>query len=195
MTNRRFILASASPRRAEILRNAGFEFEIIVSDADEALPSDISAAEAVRMLSGIKAESVCRRNKGAVVLGCDTVVSLDGRILGKPKDEKQAFEMLCALSGRVHKVYTGVTVTDAERTESFVSETQVEFYPLSGETIASYLATGEPSDKAGAYGIQGFGSVLVKRINGDYFSVMGLPINESARLLSEFGVIGKVMFP
>ncbi len=192
MESRRFILASASPRRAEILKRCGYEFEIIVSDADEALPDGISANEAVLLLSKIKAESVSKNNRGSVVLGCDTVVSLDGKILGKPKDETQAFEMLRSLSGRIHKVYTGVTVTDGERSESFLNETQVEFYPLSEETIASYIATGEPMDKAGAYGIQGFGSVLVRKIDGDYFSVMGLAVNESARALSRFGVKGKV---
>lgn len=192
MKNRRFILASASPRRAEILKNSGFDFDVIVSDADETLPDKIPADEAVLLLSKIKAESVCKSNEGSVVLGCDTVVSLDGNILGKPKDEAEAFEMLRTLSGKVHKVFTGVTITDGKKTESFVSETKVEFYPLSDETIHSYIATGEPMDKAGAYGIQGFGGVLVRRIDGDYFSVMGLAINESARVLSGFGIKGKV---
>ena len=192
MGNRRFILASASPRRSEILKNSGYEFEVIVSDADEALPDGIGADEAVLLLSKIKAESVSKSNRGSVVLGCDTVVSLDGKILGKPKDETQAFEMLRSLSGKIHKVYTVVTVTDGERSESFLNETQVEFYPLSEETIATYIATGEPMDKAGAYGIQGFGSVLVRKIDGDYFSVMGLAVNESARALSRFDVKGKV---
>ena len=192
MENRRFILASASPRRAEILKNAGFDFDVIVSDADESLPDKIPADEAVLLLSKIKAESVCKNNLGSVVLGCDTVVSLDGNILGKPKDEAEAFEMLRTLSGKVHKVFTGVTITDTEKTVSFVSKTKVAFYPLSDETIHSYIATGEPMDKAGAYGIQGFGGVLVRNIDGDYFSVMGLAINESARVLSEFGIKGKV---
>lgn len=192
MESKRFILASASPRRAEILTNSGYEFEVIVSDADESLPHDITADKAVLLLSKVKAESVSKNNPEAVVLGCDTVVSLGGKILGKPKDEAQAFEMLRSLSGKIHKVYTGVTVTDGERSESFLNETQVEFYPLSDDTISSYIATGEPMDKAGSYGIQGYGSVLVKRIDGDYFSVMGLAVNESARALSRFGVKGKV---
>lgn len=192
MKEKRFILASASPRRAEILKNAGFDFEIIVSDADESLPDNIPVSEAVLRLSKVKAESVSKNHPGAVVLGCDTVVSLDGTIMGKPKNDRHAFEMLNALSGKIHQVYTGVTVTDGEKTESFFTETEVEFYPLSNETIASYIATKEPADKAGAYGIQGFGSVLVKRINGDYFSVMGLPVNESARVLARFGVKGKI---
>lgn len=192
MKEKRFILASASPRRAEILKNAGFDFEIIVSDADESLPDSIPVSEAVLRLSKVKAESVSKKYPGAVVLGCDTVVSLDGTVMGKPKDDRHAFEMLNALSGKIHQVYTGVTVTDGEKNESFFTETEVEFYPLSDETIASYIATKEPADKAGAYGIQGFGSVLVKKINGDYFSVMGLPVNESARVLARFGVKGKI---
>ena len=192
MENRRFILASASPRRSEILKNAGFDFDVIVSDVDETLPEEITAHEAVLLLSKIKAESVSKNNPDCVVLGCDTVVCLSGKILGKPKTADDAFKMLSQLSGKTHTVYTGVTVTDGKKTESFLSETEVEFYPLSKETIASYIATGEPMDKAGAYGIQGFGSVLVKRIRGDYFSVMGLAVNESARVLSKFGVKGKV---
>ncbi|MGN1195423.1 MAG: Maf family protein [Acutalibacteraceae bacterium] len=190
--NKRFILASASPRRSEILKNAGFDFDVIVSDADETLPENITADEAVLLLSKIKAESVSKNNPGCVVLGCDTVVSLDGKILGKPKTQQEAFEMLSVLSGKTHKVYTGVTVTDSVKTKSFLSESSVEFYTLSDKTVRSYIETEEPMDKAGAYGIQGFGSVLVKRIDGDYFSVMGLPISESARLLADFGVKGKI---
>ena len=131
-------------------------------------------------------------NKGAVVLGCDTVVALGGKILGKPKDESEAFSMLKCLSGREHEVFTGVYITDGEKSEGFLSCTKVEFYPLSDETIRSYIATKEPMDKAGAYGIQGLGSVLVKKINGDYFTVMGLPVNECARVLSKFGIKGTV---
>lgn len=192
MREKRFILASASPRRAEILKNAGFDFEIMVSDADESLPDGIPVSEAVLRLSKVKAQSVSEKYPGAVVLGCDTIVSLDGKIMGKPKDDRHASEMLKALSGKLHKVYTGVTVTDGEKTESFFCGTEVEFHPLSDETIDSYIATKEPADKAGAYGIQGFGSVLVKRIDGDYFSVMGLPVSESARVLARFGIKGKI---
>lgn len=189
---KRFILASASPRRSEILKNAGFDFDVIVSDADESLPEDITADKAVLLLSKVKAQSVSKNHPGCVVLGCDTVVSLDGKILGKPSSKDEAFQMLSSLSGKTHKVYTGVTVTDGKTTKSFLNETSVEFYPLSRETICSYIETDEPEDKAGAYGIQGFGCVLVKRIDGDYFSVMGLPISQSARVLSEFGIRGKI---
>ena len=189
---KRFIVASASPRRKELLQNAGYDFEIIPSDADETLESGTSAAEAVEILSRIKAEAVYENNKDCVVLGCDTVVALDGVIFGKPKDKDEAFKMLESLSGKTHTVYTGVCVTDGERTRSFVSKTEVEFYELSAETIRSYIETLEPMDKAGAYGIQGYGSVLVKGIRGDYFAVMGLPVNESARILSDFGIKGKI---
>lgn len=189
---KRFIVASGSPRRKELLSNSGFEFEVIPSDADETLEEGTHAFDAVEELSKRKALSVSKKNPGAVVLGCDTVVSLGGKILGKPHNEAEAFSMLSSLSGKEHEVFTGVFVTDGEKSESFVSCTKVEFYPLSKETIESYIATKEPMDKAGAYGIQGFGSVLVKKIDGDYFTVMGLPINECARVLSRFGIKGKI---
>lgn len=189
---KRFIVASNSPRRRELLLLAGYQFEVIPSDADETLESGIDAGEAVKELSKRKALFVSRKNKGAVVLGCDTVVALGGKILGKPKDESEAFSMLKSLSGREHEVFTGVYITDGEKSEGFLSCTKVEFYPLSDETIRSYIATKEPMDKAGAYGIQGLGSVLVKKINGDYFTVMGLPVNECARVLSKFGIKGTV---
>lgn len=189
---KRFIVASNSPRRRELLSLAGYQFEVISSDADETLESGIDAGEAVKELSKRKALFVSRMNKGAVVLGCDTVVALGGKILGKPKDESEAFSMLKSLSGREHEVFTGVYITDGEKSEGFLSCTKVEFYPLSDETIRSYIATKEPMDKAGAYGIQGLGSVLVKKINGDYFTVMGLPVNECARVLSKFGIKGTV---
>lgn len=188
----RFIVASASPRRKEILKNAGYNFEVIVSKADESLVSDITPEQAVSQLAKRKALSVAENNKGAVVLGCDTVVALDGEILGKPESREQAMQMLKQLSGRTHIVYTGVCITDSQKEETFVSATEVEFYPLSVETIGSYAATNEPDDKAGAYGIQGYGSVLVKKINGDYLTVVGLPLSETARALKRFGVSGKV---
>lgn len=189
---KKFIVASNSPRRRELLGLAGYKFDVIPSDADETLESTLGAEEAVRELSKRKALSVSAQNGGSVVLGCDTVVALDGKILGKPKDEEEAFSMLKSLSGREHEVFTGVYITDGEKSESFVSCTRVEFYPLSDKTILSYIATKEPMDKAGAYGIQGLGSVLVRKICGDYFTVMGLPVNECARTLARFGIIGGV---
>lgn len=190
---RRFIVASASPRRRELLSSAGYTFEVIPSDADETLPDGISARGAVFELAKRKAHSVLKNETDAVVLGCDTVVSLDGKILGKPKTHEEAEEMLRALSGRAHEVFTGVCITDGEKEECFVSCTNVEFYPLSDETVRSYVQTEEPMDKAGAYGIQGLGSVLVKKLDGDYFTVMGLPVNKCARVLALFGIEGKVI--
>lgn len=189
---KRFILASASPRRKEILANAGFSFEIIVSDADENTTEDLSPEKTVEELAKRKAMAVLKDNEDAVVFGCDTVVAIDGKILGKPTDDEDAFNMLSMLSGEIHTVSTGVCVCSKDKTEVFSNTTEVEFYPLSEETIRSYIASGECSDKAGSYGIQGLGNVLVKEIKGDYFSVMGLPVSESARVLSKFGVYGKV---
>ena len=190
---RKFILASASPRRKEILENAGVTFDIIVSDADENITEDLTPSATVEELAKRKALAVWEENKDAVVFGCDTVVAVDGKILGKPKDDEEAFTMIKMLSGKVHTVSTGVCICAEEKISVFSNTTQVEFYPLSDETIRSYVATGESRDKAGAYGIQGFGSVLIKEIKGDYFSVMGLPVSESARVLADFGVYGKVL--
>lgn len=188
----RFILASASPRRKEILSNAGFNFEVIVSDADENISEDMTPEKTVEELAKRKALSVWESNKDAVVFGCDTVVAVDGKKLGKPADDEDAFNMLRMLSGKVHTVSTGVCICSAEKLSVFSNTTRVEFYSLSDETIKSYIATGECRDKAGAYGIQGYGRVLVKEIKGDYFSVMGLPVSQASRVLAEFGVYGKI---
>ena len=189
---KKFILASASPRRKEILQNAGFSFEIIVSDADENITESLTPSETVEELAKRKAMAVWKNNKDAVVFGCDTVVAVDGKILGKPVDDEDAFAMIKMLSGKVHTVSTGVCICDADKISVFSNTTEVEFYPLSDETIRSYIATGEGKDKAGSYGIQGYGCVLIKEIKGDYFSVMGVPVSESARVLADFGVYGKV---
>lgn len=189
---KRFILASASPRRKEILENAGFSFEIVVSDADETINESLSPDKTVEELAKRKALSVWQENRDAVVFGCDTVVAVDGKILGKPCDDDEAFGMIKSLSGKVHTVSTGVCICSEDKTEVFSNTTQVEFYPLSDETIRSYIATGEGKDKAGSYGIQGYGCVLIKEIKGDYFSVMGLPVSQAARVLASFGIYGKV---
>ena len=125
---------------------------------------------------------------GGVVLGSDTIVELRGRVFGKPRDEREACRMLRSLSGGVHRVHTGVCVTGGPAAKSFVSTAEVEFYPLSDRMIEAYVRTGDPMDKAGAYGIQGPGCVLVKRINGDFYTIMGLPAAETARLLGSFGI-------
>lgn len=189
---KKFIVASASPRRREILSNAGYSFTVIPSDADESIDEELTAEQTVMLLAKRKALAVLNDNKDAVVFGCDTVVAVDGVILGKPENDEDAFRMLRMLSGREHTVSTGVCVADKDRCECAVNTTVVEFYALSDNTIKSYITTKETCDKAGSYGIQGFGSVLVKKIEGDYFSVMGLPISQTARILSSFGIKGKV---
>ena len=189
---KRFIVASASPRRKELLSMTGYEFEIIPSDADETLPENMGAYEAVKELSKRKAFSVWEENRDAVVLGCDTVVAYDDVILGKPETEEEAEKMLLELSGKEHFVYSGVCITDGKETRQFTGSAKVKFYNLSKETVKSYVATKEPMDKAGSYGIQGIGSVLVESIEGDYFTIVGLPLSETARVLSEFGIKGKV---
>lgn len=187
-----FILASGSPRRREILENSGYVFSVIPSDCDENIKEALTPQQTVIELAKRKAFAVASENKNVVVLGCDTVVALDGKILGKPESREDAFNMLKSLSGRRHIVSSGVCITDGEKCECFENTTEVEFYSFDDETARSYLDTLEYTDKAGAYGIQGYGSVLVKEINGDYFSVMGLPVSQCARVLSFFGIEGRV---
>lgn len=180
------ILASASPRRSELMTLAGFRFDVICADIDEIVPEKALPQEVVMSLALQKAQAVAKDHRKSAVVGSDTVVALDGKILGKPRSEKEAAEMLRSLSGRIHKVYTGVAIVCGEKVTSFFEETEVEFYPLTDQEILDYVATGEPMDKAGAYGIQGRGAVLVKRINGDYFNVMGLPISKVYRELKDY---------
>ena len=179
------ILASASPRRSELMTLAGFRFDVICADIDEIVPEKALPQEVVMSLALQKAQAVAKDHRKSAVVGSDTVVALDGKILGKPRSESEAAEMLRSLSGRIHKVFTGVAIVCGEKVTSFFEETEVEFYPLTDQEILDYIATGEPMDKAGAYGIQGRGAVLVKRINGDYFNVMGLPISKVYRELKD----------
>lgn len=180
------ILASASPRRRELLTLAGIEYTVVPSACEEILPERITPEKAVQSLAEQKAADVFARFPDDTVIAADTVVALDGNILGKPKDESDAFHMLSSLSGRIHTVYTGVCIMKKDKKELFFSATDVEFYPLTEEEINRYIATGEPMDKAGAYGIQGKGALLVKKINGDYFNVVGLPIAETIKSLDGF---------
>ena len=189
-----FIVASASPRRKEILSMGGFGFRIIPSDCDETIKEKLSPEETVKVLAERKALSVLEKNENSVVLGCDTVVALGDEILGKPSDREDAFKMIKVLSGKTHRVCTGVCIADKDKTNTFVSVAEVEFYELSDETAESYVATGECDDKAGAYGIQGLGGTLVKSIKGDYYAIVGLPYAETVRVLSEFGIRGKISF-
>ena len=182
----KIILASASPRRKELLTLAGYEYEVVVSQCEEILPDGITPDKAVEELARQKAEDVFSRNPDALVIAADTVVALGNAILGKPKNEDDAFGMLSSLSGRCHTVYTGVCLMRNGKTDIFHVATDVEFYALTEDEIRRYIATGEPMDKAGAYGIQGKGFVLVKGIRGDYFNVVGLPLAETVRHLNLF---------
>lgn len=175
------ILASKSPRRQELLKYITEDFVVKSADVDETLPENITPEDAVKYLSKIKA--VPLKSSDDIVIGADTVVACDGKILGKPKDKNDAKAMLKILSGREHMVYTGVSVIYGDKTETFCAGTKVKFFDLTDEEIDNYISTGEPMDKAGAYGIQGYGSLLVEGIEGDYFNVVGLPISKLNRVL------------
>lgn len=191
----RLILASASPRRREILAQVGAEFEVIPAKGEELLTST-KPQEAVLELSRQKAEETAGRLSedagNIVVLGADTIVSLDGAILGKPKDKKDAVRMLGLLNGREHSVFTGVTMIvqgdGKEQMISFYEETRVFMYPMTKEQIQAYTETGEPLDKAGAYGIQGKCAVYIEKIVGDYYNVVGLPVAAIYQNLEKSGI-------
>ena len=172
----KLVLASKSPRRSEILRNAGIDFTVRVADADETIPDGTKPEDAVVFLAARKALAV-ERAEDETVLGADTIVVLDDKILGKPKDREDAYNMLRSLSGRVHSVFTGVCAVGNGISLTFAEETKVEFYPLTDDEINEYIDTNEPYDKAGAYGIQGIASKFIRGIQGDYFNVVGLPIS------------------
>lgn len=178
------ILASKSPRRKELLSFITTDFTVKSADVDETLPQGISPDKAVEYLSKIKAEPF--KNENDIVIGADTVVALDGKILGKPRDDADAFATLKMLSGREHSVFTGVSVIKGEKIETFSVQTKVKMFEFTDEEIEEYIATDEPFDKAGSYGIQGKGSLLVEKIDGDYFNVVGLPISRLNRVLKLF---------
>ncbi|MGN1089457.1 MAG: Maf family protein [Huintestinicola sp.] len=179
------ILASASPRRRELLGYAVKDFEIIPSDAEETLPDNIPAEESAEYLAVLKAKAVAEKYPDDTVIGCDTVVVLEGNVMGKPRDKAHAKEMLSDLSGKTHKVITGVCIFSKGRSLSFSECTEVTFYALSEKDIDDYIATGDPMDKAGAYGIQSEGCILVKEIKGDFFNVVGLPVAKLKRVLEK----------
>ena len=176
-----FILASGSPRRKELLSLITDDFKVDSAEVDETLPSGIEPDKAVEYLSKNKAQPF--RKSGKIVIGADTVVAIAGKILGKPKNEKEAFLMLKNLSGKEHSVFTGVTVIKKDKEVTFGVQTKVKFFELDDREIEDYISSGEPFDKAGAYGIQGKGSHFVEKIDGDYFNVVGLPISRLARQL------------
>ena len=183
----RVILASQSPRRRELLTLVGIAHEVRPADVDETpLPGEAPAPHAER-LARSKAETLAVRHPDALVIAADTIVVIDGAILGKPRDIQDAAAMLGRLAGREHTVLTAVAVARAGRVHSAVERVAVWFRALSSGEIAAYVATGEPMDKAGAYGIQGYGATIVERIDGDYFAVMGLPLLRVVRLARELG--------
>ncbi len=181
------VLASQSPRRAELIGRLGLAFETIPADIDESRLGDETPDEHAERLSREKALTISRARPEALVVGSDTIVVVDGDVLGKPRDAAEAVEMLLRLSGREHEVHTGVAVARGDRVESGLEKVKVRFRPLDRATCEAYVATGEPMDKAGAYGIQGFGSAIVEGIEGDFFAVMGLPVVRMLGLIERFG--------
>ncbi len=177
----KFILASASPRRKELLKTVMPQYTCIPADVDESIPEGIDAREVAEYLSLKKARHIAKDNPDSVVIGADTCVILGDKILGKPENEAQAKQMLTDLSGKTHLVITGCSIVKGEKEITFSEVTEVQFYPLTEEEIDKYIATSESMDKAGAYGIQGKGALLVKEIKGDYFNVVGLPIARLSR--------------
>ncbi len=180
---KKIILASSSPRRKELLTTAGIEFEIHVKEVDETIPEGTPPVEAAKMTAAKKAAAVAEDHADCVVIGADTIVVANGKILGKPKDEADAKFMLRMLSGIEHEVITGVCIITDGKSDSFAQISKVKFYDLTDEKIDGYVATKEPMDKAGAYGIQGLGCKLVEKIEGDYFNIVGLPVAEVCRRL------------
>lgn len=177
------ILASASPRRQELISLITKDFLVCPANVDESFSADIPAENVPEMLAVRKALAVSKEHPLDTVIGCDTSVIVDGELLGKPVDDNDAFRMLKLLSGKTHKVITGCAIFKNGKSLSFSETTYVTFYPLSDTEINDYILTLEPKDKAGAYGIQGFGSLLVKEIQGDYFNVVGLPVARLNKML------------
>ena len=188
MTDLRVILASQSPRRRELLTLVGIAHAVQPADIDETyLAGEKPAPHAERLARG-KCAVIAERAPDALVIGSDTIVVVDGDVLGKPTSESDAAHMLRRLSGRSHIVVTAVAVAWRGETRSAVEEVNVTFHSLSDDDIAAYIATREPMDKAGAYGIQGYGATIVERVDGDYFAVMGLPLQLLVRVLRELGI-------
>jgi septum formation protein len=187
---RKIILASASPRRKEIFKKTGLKFKVDESSCEEKTDPGLKPHELAKFLSRAKAKDVARRYRNALVIAADTIVMAGRKIFGKPSGEKQAREMLKTLSGKTHSVITGFTIIDTAGKQELSRsvETKVYVKRLGADEIEAYIRSGEPFGKAGAYGIQGLGAVIVKKIEGDFFNVMGLPLNALAESLKKFGV-------
>lgn len=181
------VLASQSPRRKELLEQVGVSFETQPSVLEEVIDPALPPEKVVQSLALQKAEEVFRGHPEKIVLGADTLVAAEDTILGKPTDDADAADMLRRLSGRTHQVHTGTAILSAEERTVFTETVHVTFYPLSESEIQTYIQSKEPADKAGAYGIQGLGAVLVERIEGDYFSIVGLPVAKVVRALKKHG--------
>jgi len=184
------ILASASPRRKELLQRIGLKFKVDPSNYEENISSELEPHELAQSLSLEKAKLVAEKHMNALVIAADTFIVFEGKILGKPRTETEAKEMLETISGRQHSVITGFTIIDAASNKALSKavETKVYIRKLSSNEIDAYVESKEPLDKAGAYAIQGLGSVIVEKIEGDYFNVIGLPLSALAETLKEFGV-------
>ena len=188
MITPRVILASSSPRRRELLDLVGIAYAVQPADIDETYRDGEEAPAHAERLAREKGATIAARHPDAVIISADTIVVIDGLVLGKPRDEADAARMLSMLGGQTHVVLTAVAVMYGGHVRSAVESVRVTFRPLDRERIGAYIATGEPLDKAGAYGIQGFGATLVERVDGDYFAVMGLPLARMVDLLQEIGV-------
>ena len=182
----RIILASKSPRRKELMELLKVPFEIIVSDVDETIDYENDLVKEIEKLSFRKADAVYQSNKDALVIGSDTIVKIDNKALGKPASIEEAKEMLRELSGRTHEVVTGVSIITDGKSETFSSVSEVSFYPLSEEEIDEYVSTNEPMDKAGSYAIQGDAAKFIRSIEGDYYTIVGLPVAELYHRLKKY---------
>lgn len=184
----RLILASGSPRRKELLQQMNLSFDIITSNVTEDFPENEKPENIVMYLANKKAEAIFEKEDEAVIIGADTIVISNGNLLGKPSSPDEVRYMLSSLSGKSHQVYTGVSIISKEKTCQFFESTHVTFWELTKEDIDAYIDSDEPFDKAGGYGIQGYGAMLVKKIDGDYYNVVGLPISRTIRELKRFGI-------
>lgn len=183
---RRVVLASQSPRRRELLKESGITFVAKTKVIEEIINPNISIEDAICVIALEKAKAVQEEYPKDIIIGADTMVCYKNEVLGKPKDRTDAYRMLKMLSGQTHRVITGVAIIEENHHEVFYAETEVSFYPLTDEDIYTYIDTKEPLDKAGAYGIQGFGKFLIAKINGDYYNVVGLPIAMLYRKLKDW---------
>ncbi|MDQ6771287.1 MAG: Maf family protein [Gemmatimonadota bacterium] len=184
----RVVLASASPRRRELLNLIGIAHEVVPANIDESMRTREAPRRHAERLAREKASAIATRDPDLITIGADTIVVIDRRVLGKPADAGQAAQMLAMLSGREHLVITAVAVSRGKKLRSAVEEVRVKFRRLREDEIEAYIATGEPMDKAGAYGIQGYGATIVERVEGDYFAVMGLPLVRLVGLMRDVGV-------